>query len=445
MIAVALPDIRDEFGLSHGAVTWLVAGYLITMAVVQPIAGRLGDQLGRTRVYQAGLVGFLLLSIAATFSPNFLVLVVLRIAQGVAGASLMPNAMAMLRAHSPPDRLGRLNGINGSILSFAAAVGPLIGAAVLAIGSWRWLFPVSIPLVVLALILLRRLDMPEDERLQRTPVDYVGAALFVGLLVGITAQLGALRGGDSGTVSVGRWLLVGAVGAAFVWRQFTATSTVAEWRLFRTRSFSAATAYVLLTNLTMYTTLLMIPFFLNEVQGKSSQMAGLLLGSMSVLVAITSPLGGRFSDAVGRRLPSQMGAALMFAGSAAILAGLDSDVSPAYLAACLATIGLGLGLGTGSATTAAIESAPRALAGSASGTSSMMRYAGSILGAGLLAGVLHEGSGASTDVTTYQVVALAVVITAGLAVGAAGFIHRRPERGALTRATDEANIEAAPV
>lgn len=443
MIAVALPDIRDDFNLSHGAVAWLVSGYLIAMAVVQPIAGRLGDQLGRTRVFRAGLIAFLVLSIAAAFAPNFALLVALRIAQGIAGASLMPNGMAMLRAHAPPDRLGRLNGINGSVLSFAAATGPLIGAAVLAIGSWRLLFPLSVPIVLVALVLLQRLDSADDTRVEKTPIDYVGAALFIGLLAGITLQLAAVRNGDGGTAVALRWGVVVAIGAAFIWRQFASASSVAEWRLFRVRSFAAGTLYVLLTNLSMYTTLLMIPFFLTEVQGRSTQMSGLLLGSMSVLVAITAPLGGRFSDEVGRRLPSQAGAVLMFAGSLALLLGLSSDTSPVYFAACLATIGLGLGLGSGSASTAAVEAAPRELAGSASGTSSMMRYAGSILGAGLLAGVLNDQTSATADVTTYRVVMLAVVITAGMAIAAGSFIHRRtPPENAF--AADEAAIGHVP-
>ncbi len=444
MIAVALPDIRSDFGLSHGAVAWLVSGYLITMAVVQPIAGRLGDQLGRVRVFRTGLIAFLFLSIGATFAPNFLSLVALRIAQAVAGASLIPNGMAMLRAQAPPEKLGRLNGINGAVLSFAAATGPLIGAGALALGSWRLLFPLSVPVVVLALVLLQRLKTPDDIRLQRTPIDYAGMALFVALLVGITLQLGALRDGERGFVVTARWLAVAAVGAAFAWRQFVGRSPVADWQLFRERSFAASTAYVLLTNLSMYTTLLMIPFFLREVQAKSTQMSGLLLGAMSVLVAITAPAGGRLSDALGRRLPSQTGAVLMFVGAVALLAGLKSDVSSIYLAGCLATIGLGLGLGSGPATTAAIESAPRRLAGSASGTSSMMRYVGSILGAGLLAGVLNDTSAARTDVTTYQIVVVAVVITAGLAVIAAGFIHRFPASAAAGVSADDLIIERAP-
>lgn len=424
MIAIALPEIRQEFDLSHAAVGWLISGYLIAMAVAQPLGGRLGDQIGRARVFRAGLLAFLVLSVAATVAPSFALLVAFRMGQAVAGAVLIPNGMAMLRTLAPPEQLGRLNGINGSILSAAAAIGPLLGAAALALGSWRLVFPLSVPLVIAALVLLQRLDIPEERTRQRTPIDWVGTALFVALLSGVTLQLASLRESVSAATSALRWTALGAVALAFAWRQYATSSPAAEWRLFRVRSFAASTAWILLTNLTMYTTLLMIPFFIRDVQGKSTEVAGLLLGAMSVLVAITSPLGGRLSDALGRSPLALIGSSLALAGSLLLLAGLRSDVHALYLAFSLATIGVGLGLGIGAAQTAAVESAPVSLAGSASGTSSMMRYAGSIIGAGALAGVLQDSEAGSADVATFRLVMLAVVITAALAVAASTMIHR---------------------
>lgn len=424
MVAVALPDIRHEFALSHGAVAWLISGYLIAMAVAQPLGGRLGDQIGRARVFRGGLLVFLVLAVATAASPNFPVLVMLRVAQAAAGAVLIPNGMAMLRAQAPPDRLGRLNGINGAVLSFAAAAGPLVGAGILAFGSWRWLFPLSVPFILLALVLLERVEVREPERLPRTPVDWVGTSLFIAMLIALTLQLGALRGDASPVQMTLRWSGTLGLAAAFAWRQFVTKSPAGEWRLFKERSFAAASAYILLTNLTMYTTLLMIPFFVRDVLGKSTEEAGLLLGAMSVLVAVTAPFGGRMSDAIGRRWPAQIGSVLMLIAAIALLAGLSRTVSAGYLAVCLGLLGLGLGLGVGAANTAAIESAPPMMAGSAAGTSSMMRYAGSIIGAGILAGVLNDHSGAGGDVSTFRLVTLAVISTAALAVAASMFIHR---------------------
>jgi len=422
MVAVALPDIRDDFSLGHGAVAWLISGYLIAMAVAQPLGGRLGDQIGRVRVYRWGLIAFLALALALPFSPNFFVLVSLRVAQAAAGAVLIPNGMALLRTHAPPEQLGRLNGINGAVLSLAAATGPLIGAAALAVGTWRWLFPLSVPVILLALVLLPRLHPRPQESLPRAPIDWTGTLLFVVLLVGVTLQLGSIRSSASVARAAAGWAAVAVAAALFAWRQRVTPSPAAEWRLFRIPSFAASTAYNLLTNLTMYTTLLMIPFFVRDVQDKGTAMSGLLLGAMSILVAVTAPLGGRLSDAWGRRPSAQLGGVLMLAGSVALLAGLRETTPSAYIAGCLAVLGLGLGIGVGPAATAAVESAPLRLAGSAAGTSSMMRYVGSIIGAGVLAAVLSDGSG--QNVETFRVIGVAVSATAALAVLAGSFIHR---------------------
>jgi EmrB/QacA subfamily drug resistance transporter len=426
MIAVALPEIRRDYGLSHAAAGWLISAYLIAMAVTQPLGGRLGDQLGRVRVFRAGLLGFGALSLAAAFSPDFAVLVTLRIAQAVAGAVLIPNGMAMLRVMSPEDTLGRLNGITGAVLSAAAAAGPLLGAGALAVGSWRLVFPLSAPLVLAALVLLPRIEMTDERAAARSPVDWPGAALFVLVLTLVTVQLSTLREGGSAARDAALWVALALSAAAFAWRQGGTPAPVAQWRLFRRRSFSAATAWILLTNLTMYTTLLMIPFFVRDVQGRSAALAGLLLGAMSILVAVVSPLGGRLSDAHGRRALSSTGALIALAGALGLLALMRTDAPPVLLAAALAVLGVGLGLGTGPSVTAAIESAPRALAGTASGTSSMMRYIGSIIGAGLLSGVLTNSHSGPAEIGMFRVVAGVVVATAALALVASRWIHTMP-------------------
>jgi DHA2 family multidrug resistance protein-like MFS transporter len=189
----------------------------------------------------------------------------------------------------------------------------------------------------------------------------------------------------------------------------------------------------------MYTTLLMIPFFIRDVQEKSTALSGILLGAMSVLVAITAPFGGRLSDRWGRRPAAQLGGGLMLLAVVGMLAALGDATPAIVLAGWLALFGLGLGLGVGAAATAAIESAPREYAGSASGTSSMMRYIGSIVGAGILAGVLGDGAG---DISTFRIVMLAVVVTTALALVAAMFIHRFVNAQVLQVTRDKTAAEA---
>ncbi len=439
MIAVALPDIRSEFGLSHAVAGWLISGYLIAMAVTQPLGGRIGDQAGRTRVLRWGLLGCLACSIGAMAAHDFAVLVVFRIAQAIFAAVLIPTGIALLRTAAPADQLGRLNGINGAVLSCAAAAGPLLGAGALALGSWRFIFVLNVPLVLATLFLLGRLHLQDVRVASGTRIDWTGTMLFVALLCAVTFQLSTARDDGFGGAAVAGWAGAAAICALFAWRQKSTSRPAAEWHLFRARSFSGATSWILLTNLSMYTTLLMIPFFIDDVQGKSTELSGLLLGAMSILVALVSPLGGRLSDAFGRRPLMLAGAAIAFAGSIALFAALRVDTPAWLLAACLALLGLGLGLGTGPAVSAALEAASMGSAGAASGTSSMMRYTGSIIGAGLLAGVLSDSSGVAGDLTTFRVVTAVIIATAGLACVASLFAHRfaEPEIETIVEAPSE--------
>ncbi len=425
MLAVALPELRHDFSVGHVEIGWLVSAYLIAMAVAQPLGGRVGDQIGRARIFRMGLLAFLALSIAAAFAPTFSMLVVLRTGQALVGAAVMPNGMAMLRETLPIGRLGRSAGIIGATTSSAAAIGPLLGAGLLALGSWRLLFLVNVPLVVLALVSLTLLSYPERTAPRRLELDWAGAVAFGALLVALTFVLNSVRGGVSAFVLGAGIIALLVLGVIFVQRQRASSMPVVEWRLFRHVPFTAATAYVMLSNLVMYTTLLSVPFFIEEVQGKGHAVTGTLLGTMSIISAVFSPAGGRLADMVGRRLPAVAGSVIALGAVVWLLAGISSDVSYGYLAVGLGALGLGAGLSFGPASTAAVECVPREMAGSAAGTSSMMRYVGSIIGAGVLGGVL-SGHGGTSELSLFRVIFLVVVVMAALAVVATLFIHRFP-------------------
>ena len=426
MLAVALPEIRDDFSISHMEVGWLVSAYLVAMAVAQPIGGRLGDQLGRAWVFRVGLFAFLGFSIAAAAAPNFVLLVILRTGQALTGAAVIPNGMAMLREAVPVRRLGQANGLTGAVIALAAAVGPLIGAGMLGLGSWRLLFLFNVPLVALALLSQLRLAVPTGRQGSAFKVDWLGTVAFAVLLVFLTLLLGSANGDTRSWV-----IALAATGTAvffayFVRRQRVSAYPVAAWSLFRSRAYTAAAMNILLMNLVMYTTLLAVPFFVREVLGRGDGTTGILLGTMSILMVILAPLSGRLADARGRRLPTVLGSIAALGASVMLLVGIDTGVSVGYLAGGLALLGLGIGLSYGVAITAAVESAPRAMAGAAAGTSSMMRYVGSIIGAGVLAGVLGADV-AAPGVDVFRALFAVMSVMALLAIIAAMLIHHFPK------------------
>jgi len=425
MLAVALPELRRDFDVGHAEIAWLVSAYLIAMAVAQPLGGRLGDQLGRARVFRAGLFAFLALSLATAFAPTFPALILLRTGQALVGASVIPNGMAMLRESVTFDRLGRSSGITGSAISISAAVGPLLGAGLLALGSWRLLFLMNLPLVAAGLVALALLRYPQTAASRKFALDWPGGLAFAAVLVAVTVLLNGLRGEQSQILLIGGIVTLPFFSALFVQRQLSTANPIAEWKLFRNRSYSAATAYILLSNLVMYTTILAVPFFVEEVQGKGHAVTGTLLGAISILAAFVAPFSGRLSDSFGRRNLVLAGSLCLLAGVLALLVGIRQDAPYLFLAVTLALLGLGLGLSVGPSNAAAIECSPRELAGAAAGTNSMMRYLGSIVGAGVLGAVLNTESGAP-EVGLFRLIFAVLVVMAVLAAASALFIHRFP-------------------
>ena len=150
MIAVALPNIMREFGADVNAAGWLVSAYLITMATLQLIAGKLGDQLGRRALLLGGLIYFGLASLAAALSPSLLILLFFRIQQAIAGAILVTNGFALVFEVVPADHRGSSFGLVNTAVVLAAAAGPPLGGLLVGTAGWRAMFWANIPLVIAA-------------------------------------------------------------------------------------------------------------------------------------------------------------------------------------------------------------------------------------------------------------------------------------------------------
>ena len=443
MIAVALPDIREDLDVSRGEVAWLVSLYLIAMAASQPLGGRLGDQMGRVKTLRLGLIVFFLCSLAAAVTTSFETLVVFRTGQALVGAAVIPNGLAMLRDSIPTRRLGVAMGGVGSMSGLAAAMGPLLGAGLIELGNWRWLFLANLPLVGLALASLMLLTYQQAPSTQRLKLDLTGGLSLAGLLVLLTYLINPGTARSSGATLLAVPGLLG-LGLLFVWRQARSELQVAEWRLFRIRTFAASTATLLLTNLGMYTTALTIPFFVEEVQGHSTSTVGALLAGETIFMALLGPVAGRLSDMYGRRLPATIGGGLQCAGALLLVLGLSEGASYAFLALCLGLQGAGFSLVMGPATTASVEAAPPERAGAAAGTNSMMRYFGSIVGIALLGGILRREGDATPEIESFRL-GFAVLLVAGvLATLAAMMMHRFVGETRSTRTPAVAEPASAP-
>ncbi|MEE9285898.1 MAG: MFS transporter, partial [Dehalococcoidia bacterium] len=294
MLAVALPEISDDLGVGLRDLSWVIVGYLITMAATQPVAGKLGDIFGRRVIFLGAMVAFVAVSIGAALAPNLPTLLVMRVGQALASATAIPNGAALVREWVPEHRRAAAFGIVGASAGLAAGLGPPIGGAMIALGGWRAMFWFNIPIVLLTLVLAWR-AFPRDRGHRSTGgFDFRGAALLAGTLTALALTASAVKSGNP-------WALFGlstaavVLGALFIYGERVAASPIIRLSLFRAPAFSAATATILLSNMAMYSTLLVVPLFLVEVQGRGVSQVGVVLAAMSLPVVFLSPLGGRLA------------------------------------------------------------------------------------------------------------------------------------------------------
>ena len=357
MIAVALPDIADDFGASAGRVSVLVTVYLLAMLVGQPVAGRVVDRLGSRSTVTAALLGISLTSLLAGASPNLTLLVAARGLQAVFAAALVPGVQSMLRAASPPAERGRTFGILGSVIAVGAAAGPIVGGAAIEVAGWPAMFLVNIPIAAAALLALRRTDP------------------------------GPAPEADDPTTSVAHGMVANPV-------------------------FVASFAAQALSTQGQYALLLLAPVLL-AAQGWGAGTTGLALSALTIGMIVTGPPGGRWGDRRGRRAPVVGGLAVAAAAIAVVAAGAPS-IAPIVLVGALAVFGLGIGFSVPSMMTAALESVREERTASAAGVFATSRYVGSIT-ASIAIAALVTGEAAGSRVVL--VGATATMVLACLVAG----------------------------
>jgi EmrB/QacA subfamily drug resistance transporter len=415
MIAVAIPDIARDFGRGAGSATWLVSGYLIAMASLQPLAGKLGDRFGRRPPILGGLVWFAAASLGAALAPSLPVLVAFRLQQAVAGALAFPNALAVVRELLPVERRGAAFGTLGSAIALAAAAGPPLGGALVTLGGWRAIFLVNLPCVGLALLLAAHTVPAGLGGRRRGRLDWAGAVGLTALLAG---GAWVLNPGE-----VPAWLLLAAIVAlgftlvAFLRYELAHPDPVLQPRFLRVQPFAAATASMGLSNLALYGTLLAVPVLLSQRSGWSSGEIGIALAALSVPMVLLSPVGGRMSDRFGRRVAASGGLVLL-GGAMLALAVAGSGVSVPLLIGWLLCAGAGLGLANPSMQAAGVEALDWRDAGVASGLLSTGRYLGGIAAASLVAASVTGKGGDYT--TLFAVAAAAAWLAAVLATALPG-------------------------
>ncbi|MFI5956738.1 MDR family MFS transporter [Cryptosporangium sp. NPDC051539] len=300
IVNVGLDTITGELGASLATTQWVANGYLIAMASSLPLCGWAARRVGAGRLWLACLAAFTVASAACALAPDIGWLIVLRVVQGLAAGMLIPAGQTALGQAVGPHRLGRVMATLGVAVTLAPALGPVVGGLVIDVGSWPWLFLLNVPVGVVALALGVRF-VPRGQVGDPGPLDRLGLVL---LSVGLPVLVwGFTRWGEEGTLGrfdvAGPLLLgVGALAAYGVHSRYSARPLL-DLRLFRNRSYRAATFTATFTGAALFGAGLLFALYFQLGRGADPLASGLLLIGASVGTAVALPFTGRLVDRYG--------------------------------------------------------------------------------------------------------------------------------------------------
>jgi len=419
IVILAFPPMMSDLHASLVSMIWVLMGYSLMSTVALLTFGRLADMFGRVRMYNVGFVVFTIGSALCGFSTTDLQLNLFRLVQGIGGAMLLANSMAIITEAFPPEERGQAMGINSVVWAIGSIAGPLVGGLILAGASWRWVFLVNVPIGIVAtlaaLLLLREIST----RSRGERFDALGAIFFSASLAALLVALNQGIGlGWTSPIIIGLLLACVVFGAAFFFWNRASAHPVLDFRLFADRVFTAAVTTSTLQALAVFAVNLLIVYYLEVVQGQSPLTAALALVPLSVMNSVMGPIGGTLSDRLGSRRPVAIGLLAQAAGLV-VLSTLQVGSSYLHVVLGLLLVGFGSGLFWAPSTSAAMGAAPANRLGVAAATLGTWRNTGQVVSYALSLAIAAAAvpANAQTQLFLGQSVHLAGTVAAGFVDG----------------------------
>jgi DHA2 family multidrug resistance protein len=304
---VALPYMAGNLGASNDQSTWVLTSYLVSNAIILPISGWLAGALGRKRFFMACLGVFTVSSLLCGIAPSLGFLLLFRVLQGAGGGGLQPMAQAILADTFPPQQRGLAFALYGITAIMAPTIGPTLGGWITFNYSWRWIFFINLPVGVATWFLVRRFveDPPYLSKIKAAGVklDYIGIAL---LALGIGALQILLDKGQEDDWFGSRFITTLAV-VAFtclvtlaIWEWFHKTPVI-DVRMFKSFNFASANLMMFMLGISLFSSLVLMPQFLQTLVGYTSQLAGLALSAGGMVLLFEMPIMGKLTTKIQAR------------------------------------------------------------------------------------------------------------------------------------------------
>ncbi|MEK4238403.1 MFS transporter [Paenibacillus sp. FSL H7-0714] len=379
IVNIALPELSKQLKIPMAQIEWVTTGYLMAICAAILFFGKLGDIVGKIRIFKIGTIVFVIGSMLCGFSLSLPALLVSRVIQAIGASMTMANSQGIVTDIFPANERGKALGFIGTFVSLGSIAGPSLGGIMVSTLGWEYIFWVNIPIGVIAILLGWKV-LPKDLTRTKSTIDVPGSllfaifiiSLFAGLLLG--QQLGY---GDSLIVTS----LIVAIASfiAFLWTELRRKEPLLQLSLFKNPLFSLSILCGFLVFTANFCFNIIAPFYAQNMLNLSPFEAGFLLMLLPICMVVVAPISGALSDKIGSEFLTFAGLVVMVIAQFG-LAELHEGSSVVLVGVWIAMLGIGSGLFQSPNNSLVMSKVPRTQLGSAGSVNSLVRNVGMVVG-----------------------------------------------------------------
>ena len=314
IVNVALPTMAKELNTSMAGIEWVVTSYLIVICATILLFGKLGDILGKTKIFKFGIGVFTIGSLLCGFSNTLFMLILSRIVQAIGAGAAMATNQGIITETFPPNERGRALGMTGTAVALGTMVGPTLGGLIVSIAPWKYIFLINIPIGILVYIGVIKI-LPFKKKASDFKIDVKGSILF---MISITLLFTSINFGQSlgytNMFIVISFIISLILFAIFIRVEKNSDNPMLDIKIFKNRLFSLSIFCGFTSFISIGAVNIILPFYYQDVLSLSPSSAGLMMTVSPIILAVVAPLSGYLSDKMGSEKISALGLSILSIG-----------------------------------------------------------------------------------------------------------------------------------
>jgi EmrB/QacA subfamily drug resistance transporter len=389
IVNVALPVMSESLSVSTSSIQLVVTSYLITVSALILIFGRLGDLLGKSRVFKFGIVIFTFGSLLCGLSHSFMMLVISRIIQAIGAAATMANNQGIITHVFPAHERGRALGMTGTFVALGALTGPALGGLIVGALSWEYIFLINVPIGIFGFLMAMKI-LPHNKVDRQEKLDLKGSLLFMMTIIPMFAAIEV-----GGQLGYERPLVLSGLGIAllsfigFLIIEKRQPEPLLDLSIFKNSLFTLSLFCGFLSFIALFASNIIQPFYLQNALGFSPTFAGMLLMIYPAILAVVAPVSGYMSDKIGSEFLTFIGLAITSLGLF-LMSGLTVSSPFPLIITYTALLGIGNGLFQSPNNSLIMSTVPKHKLGIAGSVNALIRNMGMVFGIALSTTILYS-------------------------------------------------------